>query len=120
MDKWTPVGTGADFEFSPRLERALEPSREQSGRAQQSVRITWPTRWPGDGGGDHSRATATWSERRAPKRTEGEDVRAGTTIDQMAAAKIGQEYALAVARTRYRRHDRSDRRLRRRVTVAPT
>ena len=45
----------------------------------------------GDGAADHSRSTATWLNGTHAKKTEGEDVRAGTTIDQMAAAKIGQE-----------------------------
>ncbi len=87
MDKWTPIGTGADFEFSPVLD-ALTRHRENlivvSNLSHHMAEAL------GDGGADHSRATATWLNGTHAKKTEGEDVRAGTTIDQMAAAKIGQ------------------------------
>jgi hypothetical protein len=87
MDKWTPIGTGSDFELSPVL-TALE-------RHKQNVIVVsnlshHMAEALGDGGADHSRATATWLNGTHAKKTEGEDVRAGTTIDQMAAAKIGQ------------------------------
>ena len=87
MDKWTPVGTGSNFEFSPVLS-ALERHRENlivlSNLCHHMAEAL------GDGGADHSRATATWLNGTHAKKTEGEDVRAGTTIDQMAALKIGQ------------------------------
>jgi hypothetical protein len=87
MDKWTPIGTGADFELSPVLS-ALSNHREDvivlSNLCHHMAEAL------GDGGADHSRATATWLNGTHAKKTEGEDVRAGTTIDQMAAAKIGQ------------------------------
>jgi hypothetical protein len=87
MDKWTPVGTGTDFEFGPVLS-ALQRHRE-------SVVVVSNLCHPmaealGDGAADHSRSTATWLNGTHAKKTEGEDVRAGTTIDQMAADKIGQ------------------------------
>jgi Protein of unknown function (DUF1552) len=87
MDKWTPIGTGADFELSPVLS-ALSNHRQDvivlSNLCHHMAEAL------GDGGADHSRATATWLNGTHAKKTEGEDVRAGTTIDQMAAAKIGQ------------------------------
>jgi hypothetical protein len=87
MDKWTPIGTGADFEFSPIL-TALQRHRENvivvSNLSHHMAEAL------GDGGADHSRATATWLNGTHAKKTEGEDVRAGTTIDQMIAQKIGQ------------------------------
>ncbi len=87
MDKWTPIGTGTDFEFGPVLS-ALE-------RHKQNVIVVsnlshHMAEALGDGGADHSRATATWLNGTHAKKTEGEDVRAGTTIDQMTAQKIGQ------------------------------
>jgi hypothetical protein len=87
MDKWTPIGSGADFEFGPILS-ALAPHKDNvivlSNLCHHMAEAL------GDGGADHSRATATWLNGTHAKKTEGEDVRAGTTIDQMAAAKIGQ------------------------------
>jgi hypothetical protein len=88
MDKWTPAATGADFELGPILS-PLDQHRNQvlvlSNLAHHQADAL------GDGGADHSRATATWLNGVHAKKTEGEDVRAGTTVDQMAAEKIGQE-----------------------------
>jgi hypothetical protein len=88
MDKWTPVGAGSDFEFGPVLS-ALE--RHRKNVIVLSNLYHHQAEALGDGGADHSRSTATWLNGTHAKKTEGEDVRAGTTIDQMAAQKIGQE-----------------------------
>ncbi len=47
------------------------------------------------GGGPHSRCHTVWLSGVRPKRTEGADIQAGVTIDQYAAAKIGQDTPLA-------------------------
>ena len=49
---------------------------------------------PGDSGGDHGRSPAVFLNGIHPKRTEGEDVRAGITMDQIAAQHIGQDTPL--------------------------
>ena len=49
---------------------------------------------PEEAAGDHSRTTAVFLSGSHPKRTEGQDVRAGTTIDQLLAKKIGQDTPL--------------------------
>ena len=48
----------------------------------------------GDGNGDHTRGTATWLNGVHPKWTEGADVRAGTTVDQIAARELGKDTPL--------------------------
>ncbi len=48
----------------------------------------------GDNGGDHTRSPAVFLNGVHPKRTDGADIRAGMTIDQIAALKIGQETPL--------------------------
>jgi hypothetical protein len=87
VDKWTPAGAGANFELSPIL-KPLEPLHEQitivSGLGHRNADSF------GDGNGDHSRASATWLTGVHPKRTEGADVQAGTTADQLAARELGQ------------------------------
>jgi hypothetical protein len=87
MDQWTPKTTGADFEFSPIL-KPLAPFREcvlvLSGLAHHQADSL------GDGGADHARSSPTFLSGVHPKRTEGEDIRAGITIDQIAAQQIGQ------------------------------
>ena len=49
---------------------------------------------PGDNGGDHTRCPAVFLNGVHPKRTDGADIQAGVTIDQMAAARIGQDTLL--------------------------
>ena len=49
----------------------------------------------GDGQGEHSRSSATWLNGVHPKHTQGADVRAGVTADQVAAAELGNETQLA-------------------------
>jgi Protein of unknown function (DUF1552) len=49
---------------------------------------------PGDNGGDHTRCPAVYLNGVHPKRTDGADILAGTTIDQIAAKKIGQDTLL--------------------------
>src|ERR1041385_7192701 len=49
---------------------------------------------PGDNGGDHTRCPAVYLNGVHPKRTDGADIQAGTTIDQIAAQKIGQDTLL--------------------------
>src|SRR6202167_4423002 len=91
MDKFTPAAEGAGFEFTPILS-PLEPFRDSltiiSGLANKSAESQ------GDGGGDHARSAPSYLSGVHPKRTEGEDVRAGTTIDQIAAERIGQDTPL--------------------------
>jgi hypothetical protein len=48
----------------------------------------------GDGSGDHARASAVWLSGVRAKRTEGADVQAGTTVDQIAANAIGRDTLL--------------------------
>ncbi len=48
---------------------------------------------PGSSGGDHSRASATFTGV-APKKTAGADIYCGTSVDQIIAQKYGQETLL--------------------------
>jgi hypothetical protein len=88
MDKWTPVGTGADFELGPILSPLAKHRNDVIVLSNLCHRQAEAL---GDGGADHARSSSTWLNGVHAKKTEGEDVRAGTTIDQLAAQKIGQE-----------------------------
>jgi hypothetical protein len=81
MDKWTPHATGAGFAFTPIL-KPLEPFRDH-------LVVVSGTNEPSEG--THSRSVSAFLSGSAPKRTEAEDVRVGTTIDQMIAGKIGAD-----------------------------
>jgi hypothetical protein len=92
MYNWTPVKEGANF----KLTRSLEPLKNVQDQVVVLTNLAHQSAAgiPGDGGGDHGRSPAVWLNGVRPRRTEGEDVRAGTTIDQIAAQKIGQDTAL--------------------------
>lgn len=88
ISEWTPAKEGVGLELSPVL-KPLESVRDRvvvvSGLAHHQADSL------GDGGADHARSSPTFLSAVHPKRTEGEDVRAGLTIDQIAAGKIGQD-----------------------------
>jgi hypothetical protein len=89
---WNPSGEGAGFEFNTTM-KALEPFREHtlvlSGLAQIKGRSF------GDGGGDHARAGATWLTGVHPKKTEGADLHAEISADQVAARQLGNQTQFA-------------------------
>jgi hypothetical protein len=93
IDKWVPKGIGANFELSPTLE-ALRPYRDQlvvlSGLNQFEGRGL-----PGEGGGDHARASTTFLTGAHPTQTEGADLHAGISMDQIAAKELGKYTELA-------------------------
>src|SRR6188508_134197 len=75
MDDWTPATAGAGFEFTPIL-KPLEPFR-------QSMVVVSNLAAPLQNNGSHAAAAGSWITGVAPKRTDGPDFRAGTTIDQL-------------------------------------
>ena len=83
LDRWTPAAEGANFEFTPLL-KPLEPFRSQ-------LTVVSNLAGPPDGGGQHAGSSASWLNGVSAKKTEAEDVRAGVTVDQMIARKIGQD-----------------------------
>ena len=89
---WTPSGEGAGFEFNTTM-AALQPFRDRtlvlSGLAQINGRSF------GDGGGDHARAGASWLTGVHPKKTEGADIHAGVSADQIAARELGKQTQFA-------------------------
>ena len=93
MDRWTPAAEGALTDLPPTLE-PLTPFRDKllvvSGLADAPA---FPL--PGEGTGDHVRAAATFLTGVHPKKTDGPDIRGGTSMDQMAAGVLGRETVLA-------------------------
>jgi hypothetical protein len=83
MDDFTPKTPGADFEFTPIL-KPLESFR-------QSLVVVSNLAAPLQNNGSHAAAAGSWITGVAPKRTDGPDFRAGTTIDQLVAKQIGQD-----------------------------
>jgi Protein of unknown function (DUF1552) len=92
MANWTPAEQGA-LKLSPTL-LALEPYKDQVVVISNLVHAMAGPQGPGDNGGDHTRCPAVFLNGVHPKRTDGADIRAGVTIDQIAAQKIGQQTLL--------------------------
>jgi uncharacterized protein DUF1552 len=93
INNWTPIGEGSDFEISRTL-APLEPFRNQLVVVSNLAHRNAAPAGPGDNGGDHTRSPAVYLNGVHPKRTDGADIRAGITIDQIAAEKIGQQTPL--------------------------
>jgi Protein of unknown function (DUF1552) len=87
MPDWTPTKTGTGFGFTPILQ-ALEPFRDDllvlSGLSQNNAAPL------GDEGGDHARSLACFLTGAHPLKTDGANIRAGVSIDQVAAGHLGR------------------------------
>lgn len=85
MPDWTPRLEGR-LELPPTL-AALQSVREDL--LVVSGLTLNPARALGDGGGDHARAMASFLTGCHPRKTDGADLRAGISVDQLAARAIG-------------------------------
>ncbi|MDQ6708376.1 MAG: DUF1552 domain-containing protein [Acidobacteriota bacterium] len=89
---WLPSKTGTGYEMASTM-KPLEAYREKmlvlSNLMQNGGRAL------GDGAGDHARAGATWLTGVHPKKTEGSDIHAAISADQIAADEFGKKTQLA-------------------------
>jgi hypothetical protein len=90
---WSPAKEGADFEFT----QTLEPLS----KLRDYLTIITGTDLNAAGaysekeqGGDHFRSAAAYLTASHPKMTEGSDIHAGISIDQIYAQRFGQESPL--------------------------
>jgi Protein of unknown function (DUF1552) len=81
LPQWTPIGDGADFKFS-RILKPLEPLRE---------RLTVVTGCAINAENGHAISNSMWLN--GVKPAHGTEIRSGTTVDQLIAAKVGQDTA---------------------------
>ena len=91
MLEWTPAATGVVFGLSPTLS-PLEAFRDRT--MVFTGLDNFPATDQGDVGGQHPRAAPAFMSCMHPKQTEGADVEAGTTIDQMIADRICRDTKL--------------------------
>jgi hypothetical protein len=83
---WWPTGEGADFVFG----RTMEPLEPHRRHVQILGGLDHVNATPGpDGPGDHARANGTFLTGVRVKKTAGGDIRAGISIDQVAARQVG-------------------------------
>jgi hypothetical protein len=92
MPDWTPKIDGTGFEL-PAILEPLKPVRDNllilTGLTADKARAN------GDGGGDHARALSAFLTGCQPRKTDGTDIRAGISVDQVAAARVGDQTRLA-------------------------
>jgi hypothetical protein len=92
MFAWTPEKEGADFS----LPATLEPLAKLRGKFSVLSGLAHDTGFAhGDGAGDHARSAATFLTGVHPVKTDGKGIRAGISVDQIAAEKIGRETKFA-------------------------
>ncbi len=88
MDAWTPAQVGAKFDL-PEILAPLAGIRKQvsvlSGLACDKARAN------GDGAGDHARSMAAFLTGCQARKTGGTNIRAGVSVDQIAASRLGAE-----------------------------
>lgn len=80
-------------------ERALPPTLQPLDAVKEHLIILSGLRHDkananGDGAGDHARATATFLTGAQARKTAGNDIQVGVSVDQLAASRIGHETVL--------------------------
>src|SRR6266511_671071 len=88
---WAPEKVGRDFDLSQTSLAPLEPFRNDltiisNTDLRNAEAFTLP-----EIGGDHFRSSAVFLTQSHPKQTEGNDVHAGTSLDQLYAKQFGQD-----------------------------
>ena len=88
---WAPAGTGPQFDLGPTSLTSLEPFRDyltivSNTDVRNAEAFTAP-----EIGGDHFRSAAVFLTQAHPRQTQGSDLHAGTSLDQLVAQKFGHE-----------------------------
>ncbi|MGA0407779.1 MAG: DUF1552 domain-containing protein [Limisphaerales bacterium] len=92
MPDWTPAREGSYFEL-PKILSSLEPLKQDllvlSGLTHDKGRAN------GDGAGDHARSAGVFLTGVQPLKSEGSEIRAGVSADQIIAEAIGHRTRFA-------------------------
>jgi hypothetical protein len=88
---WAPAASGSSFDLSPSSLKSLEPYREaltivSNTDCRNAEAFALP-----EIGADHFRSAAVFLTQAKPKQTQGSDVFAGTSLDQLYARQYGQD-----------------------------
>ena len=88
---WAPAKVGRDFDLTPSSLLPLEPYRDHLTIVSNTdVRMAEAFN-PPEIGGDHFRSSATFLTQAHVKQTQGSDIFAGTSLDQLYAQRLGGE-----------------------------
>jgi hypothetical protein len=93
MKNWSPVAEGSAFELSPTLS-SLAPFKDRL-LVLSGLNSTPPIMPGNEPTGVHARASTRFLSDIQPKPTEGSDLMAGISIDQIAANQFGRYTQLA-------------------------
>ena len=91
MADWTPSAIGENYDLPPILEPLAKHRHDFSLISGLALD---PANSHGDGGGDHARSSAAFLTGCHPRKTAGADIKAGVSVDQIAANQIGDQTRL--------------------------
>ena len=91
---WSPVGTGTEFDLAPTSLAPLEPFRDAITIVSNTDVHNAEAFIPPEIGGDHFRSAAVFLTQSHPKQTQGSDLHAGISLDQIYAKVFGQDTPL--------------------------
>jgi hypothetical protein len=91
---WSPAQAGHDFDLSPTSLAPLEPYRDCLTIVSNTDCRNAEAFLAPEIGADHFRSAAVFLTQAHPKQTQGSDVYAGTSIDQLFAQRLGQDTAI--------------------------
>ncbi|HEY7789737.1 MAG TPA: DUF1552 domain-containing protein [Vicinamibacterales bacterium] len=91
---WSPAAAGRGFDLSPTSLKPLEPYRDYLTIVSNTMDHGAEAWSAPEIGGDHFRSSATYLTQAHPKQTEGSDIDAGISLDQVYAKQFGQDTAL--------------------------
>jgi hypothetical protein len=86
---WSPAATGSSFDLGPTSLKALEPYRDYLTIVSNTDVRNAEAFAASEIGADHFRSAAVFLTQSKPKQTQGSDVFAGTSFDQIYAQKFG-------------------------------
>ena len=88
---WAPAAEGSAFDLTPTSLIPLEPYREYLTIVSNTDVRNAEAFTPPETGGDHFRSAAVFLTQSHPHQTQGSDIRAGTSLDQLYAGQFGQD-----------------------------
>jgi hypothetical protein len=91
---WAPGTVGRDFDLGPTSLRSLEPFRDHLTIVSNTDVDPANPFTATEIGGDHFRSSAVFLTQAHPKQTQGGDVQAGVSLDQLYAQRFGQDTAI--------------------------
>jgi len=88
---WSPAEVGRGFDLAPTSLASLEPYRDFLTIVSNTDVHNAEAFTPPEIGGDHFRSAAVFLTQAHPHQTQGSDLQAGTSLDQVVAKQIGGE-----------------------------